>query len=294
MSLPHHGRFPYRAITQPVAPHWPNGRGLAVYLGINHEHFAFGEGLGADLAPSPQPDVLNYAWREYGNRVGAWRMLGLFDALGLPVTALVNSAILDHCPEIVDAHLKRGDEIAGHGRTNSERQTGLGEAAERELIAEATTRLTGHCGAPPAGWLGPWIAETHATPDLLTELGYRYLLDWCHDDRPNWMATRAGPLLAVPYPQEINDVPAIVVRRASASDFADMIVDQFDEMRGLAHDQALVMGVALHTYVVGQPFRLKHLRRALQHIAASRQSVWLTTAGEIARAWANVEPPQSV
>jgi hypothetical protein len=108
------------------------------------------------------------------------------------------------------------------------------------------------------------------------------------------MATRAGPLLAVPYPQEINDIPAIVVRRTSAADFADMIVDQFDEMRAQANGQALVMGIALHAYVVGQPFRLRHLRRALQHVAAPRSTVWLTTAGEIAEAWTEMEPPPPV
>ena len=293
MPLSSHARFPYRSIREPVARTWPNGKELAVYLGINLEHFAFGEGLGAELAPSGQPDVLNYAWRDYGTRVGGWRLIELLDALSLPATALVNAAILDHCPDLANAHAHRGDEIAGHGRTNSERQSGLSEAEENDLIGEATVRLSKHFGMPPAGWLGPWIAETHDTPDLLREWGYRYVLDWCHDDRPTWMETRAGPLLAVPYPQEVNDIPAIVVRRTSASDFADMIVDQFDEMRRQAAEQALVMGIALHGYVVGQPFRLKHLRRALQHIATPRQSVWLTTAGAIAEAWRDMEPPPS-
>lgn len=294
MPLPHHDRFPYRPITERVAPAWPNGRGLAVYFAVNHEHFAFGQGLGATLAPSGQPDVLNYAWREYGNRVGAWRMLELFDALELPATALVNSAILDHCPAIVDAHLSRGDEIAGHGRTNAERQSDFDEVGEQVLIAESTQRLAAHCGAPPTGWLGPWIAETHATPDLLKEAGYRYVLDWCHDDRPNWMTTRAGPILSVPYPQEINDIPAIAVRRTSAIDFADMMVDQFDEMRDQARGQALAMGIALHPYIVGQPFRLRQLRKAFEDIAAKRDEVWITTAGAIAEAWETMEPAPSV
>ncbi len=291
MRLPHHGRFPYRSIRQPIARTWPNGKGLAVYFAINLEHFAFGEGLGAELAPSGQPDVLNYAWRDYGNRVGAWRLIDLFDALSLPATVLLNSSILDHCPELADAHRRRGDEIAGHGRTNSERQSGLNAADEDALIGEATDRLAAHFGRAPAGWLGPWIAETHATPDLLKARGYRYLLDWCHDDRPTWMATRAGPLLAVPYPQEVNDIPAIAVRRMSAADFADMMVDQFDEMRDQARDQALVMGVALHPYIVGQPFRLRQLRKAFEDIAVKRDAVWFTTAGAIAEAWTEMEPP---
>lgn len=282
--LPHHGRFAYRAITDRPDWRWPGGAGLAVYIGLNLEHFAFGEGLGAELAPGgPQPDVLNYAWRDYGNRVGIWRMIELFDQLKLPCTALVNATIYDHCPEVVVALRTRGDEIAGHGRTNSERQGTLPEAEERRLIAETTAVITEAEGKPPVGWLGPWISQSAATPDLLQEAGYDYLLDWCMDDQPVWMATRSGGrILSVPYPQELNDIPAIVARRTGAEDFADMIIAQFDEMREQARRQPLVMGIALHPYIVGQPFRLRALRRALAHVAAPREDVWLTTAGAIA------------
>ena len=202
---------------------WPNGAKLAVYLGVNLEHFAFGEGLGAELARAggPQPDVLNYAWRDYGNRVGAWRLLELLDALRLPATVLLNSAMYDYAPELVAAHRARGDEMAGHGRTNSERQSVLDEAAERALIAESTAAIARHEGTAPRGWLSPWIAESRATPDLLAEAGYTYTLNWCMDDQPVWMATRGGGrLLAVPYPQEANDIPAIVARKDGAEQFA--------------------------------------------------------------------------
>ncbi len=283
MKLAAHGRYAYSPITARADFAWPEGRRLAVYVALNLEHFAFGEGLGAELAPGgPPPDVLNYAWRDYGNRVGAWRLLELFDRLALPSAALLNSAILEHCPALAEAFRARGDEIVGHGRSNAERQSILAEAEERALIAEATARLAAWSGAAPAGWLGPWIAESRVTPDLLREAGYRYLLDWCHDDQPVWMRTRAGPLLAVPYPQELNDIPAIAVRRAGASEFADMIVDQFDEMLDQSAAQPLVMGVALHAYIVGQPYRLRHLRRALAHLALRRPEVWLTTPGAIA------------
>jgi peptidoglycan/xylan/chitin deacetylase (PgdA/CDA1 family) len=292
VRIAHHGRFVYRAIRDGVHERWPNGTGLAVYLGLNLEHFSFGEGLGAELVPGgPQPDVLNHAWREYGNRVGGWRLLDLFETLSLPATVLLNASILDHCPELADAFAARGDEIAGHGRTNSERQSDLSESEERALIAEATGRLRDHFGEAPAGWLGPWIAQSTSTPDHLKEAGYSYLLDWCHDDQPNWSVTAHGPILSVPYPQELTDIPAIAVRRASADEFADMIVDQFDEMLQQSVCQSLVMGIALHPYIVGQPFRLRHLRRALGHIARHRDQVWPTTAAEIARTWAQMEPP---
>jgi peptidoglycan/xylan/chitin deacetylase (PgdA/CDA1 family) len=158
----------------------------------------------------------------------------------------------------------------------------LSEDAERALIRDATDTIARHEGRRPAGWLGPWIAETAVTPDLLREAGYAYVLDWCADDQPIWIATRAGSLLAVPYPQELNDSSAIIGRRVGADAFADMIVDQFDEMLEQSADEPLVMGLALHSYIVGQPFRLRHLRRALRHIASRREAVWITTAGEIA------------
>lgn len=282
MTLGTHGRYEYTVIGQRPDFTWPGGKRLAVYLGVNLEHFAFGEGLGAELAPGgPQPDVLNYAWRDYGNRVGAWRLIELLDELDLPATVLVNSALYGYAPELMAAHRARGDEIAGHGRTNSERQSLLGIDDERALIREATAVLTAAEGRAPAGWLSPWIAESRVTPDLLAEAGYSYTLNWCMDDQPVWMRTASGPLLAVPYPQEINDIPAIVARKDDAATFAGMIIDAFDEMLEQSERQSLVMGIALHPYIVGQPFRLRHLRRALAHVAKRRSEIWITTAGAI-------------
>lgn len=288
--LPTHGRFDYAGIHQRPPSRWPGGAGLAVYLAFNLEHFAFGEGLGAAIGPaSPQPDVLNYSWREYGNRVGAWRCLELFDALEMPAAALINTALYDHCPELVAACVARGDEIVGHGHTNAERQGALDEAAERELLLHCRDTIQRHSGRAPAGWLSPWISESRLTPDLLAETGYAYTLNWCHDDQPLPLRTRSGaPLWAVPYPQELNDIPMVIARQMDGKDFAQMIIDQLDEMRlqtERADSPALVMGIALHPYIVGQPYRLRHLRRALQAVAAARAegAVWLTTPGAICR-----------
>jgi peptidoglycan/xylan/chitin deacetylase (PgdA/CDA1 family) len=278
-----HGRYGYSALPHRPVYDWPGAKRLAVYLALNLETFAFGGGLGAELAPGgPQPDVLNYAWRDWGNRVGAWRMKETFDALGLPASVLVNSRLYADCPGLVEAFRARGDEIVAHGRTNAERQGVLDEAEERALIAEATAILTREEGRAPAGWLGPWISQSRLTPDLLAEAGYRYLLDWAHDDQPVWLATRGGRILSVPYPQELNDIPAIVARKDSPAQFADAIVAAFDEMREQSVSAPLVMGIALHPYIVGQPHRLRPLRRALAHIADHRDAIWPTTAGAIA------------
>lgn len=290
-ELTSHHRYDYHPIRGRPVYDWPNGTRLAVYLGLNLEHFAFGEGLGAELAPGgPQPDVLNYAWRDYGNRVGAWRMLDLFDAMDVPASVLINSAMLGYAPSLVDVFIARGDEIVGHGRTNSERQSILSEADERKLIVESTGLLMQRTGIMPKGWLSPWIAESHRTPDLLQEAGYAYTLNWCADDQPIWLKTRSGRILAVPYPQEINDIPSIVARKDSATEFADMIIDNFDEMLAQSVQGPLVMGIALHPYLVGQPFRLRQLRRALAHIVARRSDVWFTTSGQIAAFSAGLAP----
>jgi len=283
MTLPGHGRYDYSPIVGRPGYSWPGGARLAVYVGLNLEHFAFGEGLGAELAPGgPQPDVLNYAWRDYGNRVGAWRMIELLDVLGWPCSVILNSEIYDYAPQLAAAFRARGDEFVGHGRSNSERQGILDEEGERALIGEATAAIARHEGRAPAGWLGPWISQSRTTPDLLQEAGYSYLLDWCMDDQPVWFRTRKGRILSVPYPQELNDIPMIVGRKIGGDAFADMIVDNLDEMLEQSRAQPLVMGIALHPYLVGQPYRLRHLRRALQHVAAHRDGVWITTAGAIA------------
>jgi allantoinase len=279
--LKSHGRYSYSAITRRPDYHWPGRKRLAVYLGFNLEHFEFGSGLGAALGPkSPEPDVLNYSWRDYGNRVGAWRCLELFDSLKLPAGVILNTALYHYCPELIEACVKRGDELIGHGHTNSVRQGELSEDAERKLLQDCSNLIKAQSGKRPEGWLSPWISESHVTPDLLAEAGYGYTLNWCHDDQPHEFKTRSGKLWSIPYPQELNDIPMIVARLMGAEEFADLIVDNFDEMLQQSKAQPLVMGIALHPYIVGQPYRLRHLRRALKHIAKNKK-VWLTTPGGI-------------
>jgi len=282
MPAPTHGRYPYSPITERRVYDWPQGKRLAIYVGLNLEWFAFGSGLGAELAPGgPPPDVLNYAWRDYGNRVGVFRLADLFAELNMPVSLLVNAQMTEQAPQAIRAF--PGAEIVGHGRTNSERQGTLSENDERALIVETTAALEKFSGTKPRGWLGPWISQSPFTPDLLQEAGYSYLLDWCHDDQPTWMTTRQGRILSVPYPQELNDIPQIVARKREGADFADMIVDAFEVMAAECDKRPLVMGIALHAYIVGQPHRFKHLARAFKHLVRKADDkVWFTTAGAVA------------
>jgi peptidoglycan/xylan/chitin deacetylase (PgdA/CDA1 family) len=277
-------RFAYRSIENRPRFRWPNGAGVAVYFALNAEHYAWDEGLVEDLVPGmTKPDVLNPSWREYGTRVGAWRLLRMFEARGLPLTVLLNSVLLDHAPDFVAACQALGHEISCHGRTNSESQAGMDEAAERALIAEATSRIAAATGTPPAGWLGPWLSETDRTPELIRQAGYRYIMDWCADDQPFWLKTADGPLLALPYSQEVNDSVVIMGRQADTAVFTDMVVDQVDQLIEDAKDGvALAFGIALHTGIIGQPFRRRQFARALDHIRARAGDLWITRGADIA------------
>ncbi len=283
-DLAHHDRYPYRPITDRRDYSWPGGRRLAIYLGINHEVFSFGEGLGATLAPSQTaPDVMNYAWRDYGNRVGAWRFMELFDRLELRTTALINGAAIDKCPGLAQACRDRGDEIAAHGMTNAEAQGDLSEDEERAMIERTLERFAA-IGVRPRGWLGPWISESAATPDLLEEAGFDYLLDWAHDDQPVRLETRSGKgILSVPYSQEINDIPAIIARQQEATTFAGMIEDAVEQLLSECERRPVVLGIALHPYVMGQAHRALHLDRVLTRLRHTDDPrIWWTTAGAIA------------
>ena len=295
MTLPDHHRFPYSPIGGRSAFSWPGSAKLAVYLAVALEHFSYdADGLGLSYSPGlPQPNTYNWAWREYGNRVGGFRILDLLQQLAMPPTVLLNTACYEHCPELVEAYRRAGAEFVGHGRTNSLHLNGLSEADERAIVREVYDVITAHEGAPPAGWMSPGANPSRRTEDLLAGQGFRYTLDWPMDDQPAWMRTSQGPLLSVPYPHEVNDVPAIAFHDVTAPAFAEMVCDTFDEMTGQAQKQPLVLGIVIHSFIVGQPFRLRHFRKALTHVTEERSDVWLTTPGKIAQHFESVvhSPP---
>lgn len=286
MQLPVHNRYAFSPIGKRSDYSWPGGKRLAFYVAISVEHFAFGMGMGEDISTLGAPQTQrNYGWRDYGQRVGLWNILKMFDELRLPLAHAVNGLVYRERRELVSRLHARGDEIIGHGRTSAELQNDMWEHDETCLIREVTDAIINVAGAPPAGWLGPGFGESRVTVDLLKEAGYDYVLDWPADDQPFWINTRGGPLLSVPYPLELNDVTALLHRRHSAREFADMIVNQFDVMLGQCENEPLVFALGLHAYVAGQPFRLRAIRNALRHCLGHRQidRVWFTRPGEIAR-----------
>jgi allantoinase len=280
--LKSHGRYDYSAIAKRPDYSFPGGRRLAVHFCLNLEHFSFGEGLGNDYGTNqPQPNVRSYAWRDYGNRVGAWRLLELAEAYDLPYGVLLNTALYDYCPELVAAFSTRGDEIVGHGRTNSERQIDMSMAEERACLQEVSEAIERHEGKKPGGWLAPYVCQTQHTPELLKQAGYRYMMDWPLDDQPIWFRTADGPLLSIPYAHDLNDSLEVVTRRTSSQVLCENLIDQFDEMLAESARRPLVMGVVLHSFILGQPHRLRRFRSVVDHILKHRDRIWITRPGDI-------------
>jgi len=285
LKLPGHTRYNHSNINQRPDYVWPGGKRLAFYIALNIEHFAFGAGLGMDPTNRSGPQTTrNYAWRDYGNRVGNWRLFDILDELKLPATILLNSSVCYYYPDIVAKIKARGDDVCGHGRTNAEVLKPFWEHDEARVLQECSEIIEKYIGVRPTGWMGPGANESNVTPDLLKEAGYTFLLDWPFDDQPIWMRTRSGPLLSVPYPMELNDAGTLAMRDHTGRQFADMVVDQFEEMLERSDKQPLVFALSLHGFIVGQPFRLRPLRQAIKHCVEhkAKDRVWYTRAVDIA------------
>lgn len=293
MALPSHGRFPYSAITD--RPHfaWPNGASLAVYVAVNAEHYPYDDGSpGLGYTPAmDQPNTYNWGWREWGNRVGGFALADVLRDNGIRPTLLVNAETYDHAPELLQAYRSLSAEVVAHGRTNAEQPNQQDEDDERRTIALVRDAIESHEGAAPRGWMSPGANPSRVTEDLLSEQGFAYTLDWPIDDQPVWLSTRSGPLLSVPYPHEVNDLPVFVHHHATAADFESMITDSFDELKDQSSLGPRVLSISTHTFLTGQPHRLRRFRRALEHLTNNAVGVWFTTPGDIAEHYREHVPP---
>ena len=280
MTSPEASPYPYCALPTRPGGRWPGGQRLAVYVCVGVESYRFGEGRAEDILPGvAAPDLVNGAWRDYGNRVGAFRLFDRLSSHGVSPTLLLNTDLYDTAPEVLSAARAVHAEVVAHGASNSDTLAGLSPAAELTYLHDVAARVTAAEGVAPSGWSSPWLEHTPTTLNSLARTGYRYLLDLRMDDQPVWLATDSAPLLAIPYSAELNDSSTVVGRFASARDFADMIVDEFDELLAAADDQPLVMSVVLHSFISGVPFRLRALdpglgppgrhRRGLVHPASA-------------------------
>jgi peptidoglycan/xylan/chitin deacetylase (PgdA/CDA1 family) len=270
----------YSPITERPPIAWPGGARVAMYVGLNVEHF-LPDLPSTSIWPGSaelQPDALNHGWRDYGARVGIWRTVESLDRHGIRPSVLLNSMVVEHYPQIVAAGVERDWAWLAHGRTNSTLHTGLTPEDERQVLTEITDTIQTATGRAPRGWMGPGLTETHQTPSLLTELGYQYVLDWTNDDQP-YPLTVPG-MISVPYTVELNDL-VLFGRGLTGPDFLQMVVDTYEQLHADSAAGGRVMTIALHPFVIGQPFRHKYLDQALAFLAA-QPDIWLTTSDDIA------------
>lgn len=262
----------------------PKGARVAVMPYVNLEHFPH-DLPGTAIVPGTQkfnPDPLNYGWRDYGNRVGLWRMIELMDACDMRGTVCLNSDIIREYPRIMEETIKRDWAFMGHGANNAPANfiSGIDEEKERQIIGGVLRAMRKAIGRKTKGWISPFLTHTNNTPGILAKFGVEYLCDYTADDHPFPFKVKNGSLIAMPYSLELNDVPAFQNIGLSSEDFGDMIVDQFDVLYEEGATNARCMPICLHTFWVGQPNKFKHLKRAFQYIA-THKDVWMTTGDEV-------------
>jgi len=263
---------------------WPNGARVAFWLAPNIEFYELEPPPNPIRSawPRPAPDVLNYSYRDYGNRVGFWRMLDVFDRCGVRGSVSLNVAVCQHHPEVIEACAARCWEFYSHGTYNTRYLFEMSEDQERALIQDSIDTIREHTGQKLDGWLAPALTYTERTLDLIAEMGLTYCCDLFHDDQPCPVKTRIGRLASVPYSLEMNDAIAFSVHMMDPHDYADIIKRQFDRLYEEGAVSGTVMCIPLHPYLIGQPYRIAAFEEALAYITG-HDKVWLATGREIAQ-----------
>jgi allantoinase len=287
-------RLEFSAIAERPKLQLPYGEHLVVWLIVNVEEWDPTQPMPRTvLTPpaggAPMPDIPNWAWHEYGNRVGFWRMLDVIDEHRIRAVLAVNGSAIRRYEPIARAALERGWEFIGHGFTQKNMQK---VPDEREDIRKTAAAIREVTGRSPRGWLGPGLTETWETPDLLVEEGYDYVCDWVLDDEPVQLRTRTRPIVNIPYTQECNDVAMMLIQHHKASEYYDRAIDQFEQLyndagpsrpsegasgpSGPSDGSARVMALVVHPYIMGAPHRLKYFRNVLAHIRQHRDVLFWT------------------
>lgn len=287
-------RIPYRlSSTRAKLPPF-RGKRIVAHLVVNVEHWQFEHAMPRTLITPPHgretiPDVPNFAWADYGMRAGLSRLLRLFGARGLPVSASFNAGVIDAYPQAAEAILAAGWEFVGHGM----HQKSLNHAgAEGELIEAALDKIARFTGRRPRGWLSPGLRETVDTPDLLARAGIEYLFDWVVDDLPSWMTTRHGPLMAMPYSLEINDSIVYAIEKHATGQMADRMARTLALFEAEAHDDTRILAIGLHPHLIAVPHRFGELVDMVDRLTRSPHVAFAT--GEAIAAWyRDVEPPSN-
>lgn len=285
-----HERYDWSMLHQRPPVAWPNGARVALWVTPALEWFPLNM-KGSPFKPpgamvTAYPDLRHYTLRDYGNRIGIFRIMEVLDRLGIRASAAVNAAVAVRYPSLIQACTSRGWEIIAKGQDMDHlHHGGLAEDEERALIARSLEILRRASGQPVRGWLSPAKSESAATLDLIREAGIDYVCDWVNDDMPYAMRTAHGGLHAMPHPIDIDDHTILVQNHHTEDDFRDALCDQFDVLyRESATHGGRIMAISLHPWVIGQPYRIRALEEALQHILG-HEGVWAATGAEILDAW---------
>ncbi len=284
-----HEHYDWSPVANRGVLRWPEDARVALCVIVNLEHMEWQTPEGAYRSASlsggawrlPYPDYIGYSHREYGHRVGVFRVLKTLEKYGVPATIAMDSLTAQHYPYLVDYCKERGCEFIGHGVSVSRMITSrMSEAEEREYIREAIDTLTAATGSTPAGWLGPEYGESTKTPQLLAEAGLRYVCDWTNDEQPYPLKTARGEAYALPIMLELDDVNALWDRKVTVGRYRAMLEEGFDAMYADAAQSGRLLVLNLHPWLIGQPFRIRYLDAALAHITR-RQGVWAATGSDI-------------
>jgi peptidoglycan/xylan/chitin deacetylase (PgdA/CDA1 family) len=282
MKRPHE-RFEFSAIPERERFELPNGARIAVYLVVNVEEWDIDKPIAREYVTSPAgvptvPNIPNWAWHEYGMRVGIWRILDALAERGLKASAAINARVCEGAGEpVARAMLEAGWPFMGHGYEQAALHT---VEDQREVINKSFEVLMSYTGTAPKGWLGPGLHETLDTLDYLAEAGFKFVCDWPMDEHPVEMRTNAGPIMAMPYSMELSDLPLMVVHQHESHVWLDRAMSQFDRLYEEGAEQPRVMSMSVHPYITGVPHRFKYFLAAYDYML-KKDDVWFATPEEI-------------
>lgn len=256
----------------------PGKARISVWVVINVEEWNIDEPMVRTVLPTAQgrtlvPDIANFAWFDYGLRVGFWRLKRVLDQRGIRATVALNASICHSYPQIVTESLRSGWEMMGHGFTQRVLNA---EPDERAVIQRTISTIKEFTGAAPRGWLGPGLAETFDTPEILVEEGIEYLCDWCNDDQPYLMKVKSGRLVVIPYTLEVNDVPIYIVQHHRSPEIFERARDQFDTLYREGAESARVMAISTHPYITGVPHIIKYFDMIFGYIQQFEGVLFMT------------------
>lgn len=274
---------------------WPNGARVALILTFNLEtwdltkdtdkpYYAGGPSILPDILPGNTPDFPNFTWREYGQRVGIWRLIELFDTLGVPASCTTNAVTFERRKAMTDAVLERGWELLAHNWEQGELLTGFAQnpAEERAVVLRTLEQFEKYTGRKSKGWLSSSLRGTLQTADILAEYGAIFYCDIMNDDQPYLLRTPHGPIVSVPYSNEINDFTFITRKNYTTDEYRDALIEELDVLYAEGEKTARIMNVGLHPHVSGRAHRIRALREFIEH-AKSLPGVWWATREEIAQ-----------